>query len=177
MSIGLAPGVSSAGFCRSERRSGRIRAQIEADERLCRAHRLDQRADAHDEVAVNMELQQYRRMICRSPAARPGQTRGRQDQAHRQKHRSPAPDRLGQSSHSAARETTCLACALPPRQNATSDPAAKGRETHTTAAVFTRSGPGAVMARYEVRFYLTSRIRTELTSMVSQYAVPSAPAY
>ncbi len=33
LSIGLAPGVSWAGFCRSEGRSGRIGAQIEADER------------------------------------------------------------------------------------------------------------------------------------------------
>ncbi len=32
------------------------------------------------------------------------------------------------------------------------------------------------MARDEVRFYLTSRIRAKLKSMVSQYAELSAPA-
>ena len=37
-----------AGFCRFERRSGWIEAQIEADGRLCRPHGRDQRAAAHD---------------------------------------------------------------------------------------------------------------------------------
>ena len=48
LSIGLVHGVWWAGFYRSERRFGRARAQIEADERLCRAHCFDQRVDAHD---------------------------------------------------------------------------------------------------------------------------------
>ncbi len=39
---------SRAGFCHSERRFGRIGSQIEADERLCCAHRRDQRGEPHD---------------------------------------------------------------------------------------------------------------------------------
>ena len=38
----VAHGASWTGFYRSERRLGRIGVQIEADERLCRAHRCDQ---------------------------------------------------------------------------------------------------------------------------------------
>src|SRR5205823_4338922 len=81
------------------------------------------------EVAVDVNLQQRRRMIGRPPAqyrqspAWPGQ-------ALRQKHRSPGPDCPRSNRHLTAREITCSDCGHRQRQSASSNPPGKSQENH-----------------------------------------------
>ncbi len=72
LSISAARAGLSAGWCHSEGRFGRIGAQIEVDERLCRAHHRDQRADADDvHDALEIVGQHVQRHFGADPFQRP----------------------------------------------------------------------------------------------------------
>ena len=99
------------------------------------------------EIAVNIELQQHRRMI-RRPAgclgSRPRQTQARPGRVPRQKHRSPEPDCPRRSSLPGIPETACSARDPCPQRSASSDPSANRagiipRESNEQC-VFTQAG-------------------------------------